>query len=119
VTLFQRLTSALSSLNQGGAPFATPKVTRPQQIAIGQAAIVVLVVLGFNLDATTQQALIGLSAVIGAALPASDAAIRRARAQYAPRIAQASEATASSGSAALSDDERARIAAALADLGRL
>jgi multidrug resistance efflux pump len=118
VSLFQRLISALSSLNQGGAPFATPKVTRPQQFALGQAAIVVLVVLGFNLDATTQQALIGLSAVIGAALPASDAAIRRARAQYAPQIAEASEATASSGATTLSD-ERARIAAALADLDRL
>jgi Na+/glutamate symporter len=105
-------------MTEGGAPFATPKVTRPQQFALGQAAIVVLIVLGFDLDDTTQQLLIGLSAVLGAALPASDAAIRRARAQNAPQIAAAS-ATMGATTVEAADQERARVAAALADLSRL
>lgn len=94
--------------------FATPRVTLPQQLALGQAVVAVLIVLGFDLDADTQQLIIGLSALLAAALPASDAAIRRKRSEYADRIAtantqMASAPPAATGALTLSDDDRAVI----------
>jgi hypothetical protein len=118
--LLRRLSSAWRAITQGDTGFATPDVTRTQQFALGQAVIVVLIVLGFDLDEQTQQMLIALSASLGAALPLSDAVVRHGRANNIDKIARvkgaapaddAAPATAEAapGALALSDDERREI----------
>ncbi|WCB93183.1 hypothetical protein DSM104299_01889 [Baekduia alba] len=93
--------------------FATPKVTLPQKLALGQAVVAVLIVLGFDLDPDTQQLIIGLSALLAAALPASDAAIRRGRAEHSDKIAAATEKLATvpttASPLALGDEDRTAI----------
>ncbi len=99
--------------------FATPAVTVPQKLALGQAVIAVLIVLGFTPDTETQQLIIGLSALLAAALSASDAAIRRKRSEFAESIATATRQRQASpigekkapdaGALTISDDERAAI----------
>jgi hypothetical protein len=87
--LLSRFAAAWSSITQGQSGFATPDVTRAQKVALGQAVVTVLVVLGFDLDASTQQLLIGLSAALAATLPISDAVVRHGRAANAESIAKA------------------------------
>jgi hypothetical protein len=100
--------------------FATPRVTLPQKLALGQAVVAVLIVLGFSPDTETQQLIIGLSALVAAALSGSDAAIRRNRSEFAERIAAASSQQQASvggtqkkaggaGALTISDDDRAAI----------
>jgi hypothetical protein len=96
--------------------------------------IVVLIVLGFDLDAQTQQLLLGLSAALGAALPISDAVVRHGRASNIDKIAAvkagevaqdattppppagAAGAPASAGPLALTPAERRALRARLRDL---
>jgi hypothetical protein len=73
----------------GDQALTTPDVTKVQALAIGQAAIAVLVVLGFNLDDDVKNAIITLSIALAAALPVSDAVVRQARAKNARGIAEA------------------------------
>jgi hypothetical protein len=88
------LTEKLSSFMNGSDAMTTPDVTKVQALAIAQAFIAVLVVLGIDLDQNVQQAIIALSVVLGAVLPLSDAAIRRRRTEYADKIVDARQTLA-------------------------
>jgi len=68
---------------------ATPDVTKAQAAAIGQAAIAVLIVFGFDPSTDTRNIILGLATALAVALPASDAAIRYGRAANADRIVKA------------------------------
>jgi hypothetical protein len=81
----------LSQFLQGDTGYATPDVSRVQALAIGQAVVALAVVLGFDLSDDVQTAIIVLASVLGLALPASDAAVRRARAQNINDIAAAKQ----------------------------
>jgi hypothetical protein len=81
--------SVLSKLLQGEEGFATPDISRAQALAVGQAAVALLVVLGFNVPDDVQTAIIALAAVLGVTLPASDAVLRQSRAKNAVKIAEA------------------------------
>ncbi len=119
MTLLSRFAAAWKAIMQGDTGLATPDVTRTQQFALGQAVVVVLIVLGFDLDSDTEQLLIGLSATLAAALPVSDAAVRRGRAANAEKVAAAqTKMTQADGAAAsapngppatLSDAERQKV----------
>jgi hypothetical protein len=89
--LLTSIMNAVRSFNEGNGAAATPAVTNPQKLALGQAVIVVLIVLGFNLDSDTQQVLLGLSAALGASLPLSDAVVRHGRATNAPTLLRAQQ----------------------------
>jgi hypothetical protein len=92
--LLGNILAAVKAFSAGDGASATPAVTNPQKLALGQAVIVVLIVLGFNLDDETQKTLLTLSAALGAALPISDAVVRHGRSSNAPAVvaAQATEA---------------------------
>ena len=76
-------------LLDGSDRLSTPDVTRIQALALGQAFIAVLVVLGIDVAEDVEQTIIALSIVLGAVLPISDAAVRRSRAGNATAIAAA------------------------------
>jgi hypothetical protein len=73
----------------GGQELTTPDVTKAQALAIAQAAIAVVVVLGFDLADDVKNAIITLSVALAAALPVSDAVVRQARARNARGITEA------------------------------
>jgi hypothetical protein len=79
----------LGAFLDGSDRLTSPDVTKVQALAIAQAFIAVLVVLGVDLEDNVQQAIIALSVVLGAALPLSDAAIRRHRVEYSNELAEA------------------------------
>jgi hypothetical protein len=83
--------SALQRYLEGPQNFATPDVTRAQQLALGQAIVAVVATLGFDLDAGTEQMILIVSGVLATTLPASDVLLRRSRAQHAPNITTARE----------------------------
>jgi hypothetical protein len=85
------LSDLLGGFLQGSRDFSTPDVTKVQALALAQAFIAVLIVLGVDLDDDLKQTIIALAAVIGAVLPISDVAIRRSRAQHAASIASAQQ----------------------------
>jgi hypothetical protein len=93
--------SPLSKLLQGEEGFATPDVSRAQALAVGQAAVALAVVLGFDISDDVQNAIIALSIALGVALPASDAYIRKSRATNATEIAKARLLDSSAGSTML------------------
>jgi hypothetical protein len=115
VTLLSRFAAAWKAIMQGDKGLTTPDVTRTQQFALGQAVVVVLIVLGFDLDSDTEQLLIGLSATLAAALPVSDAAVRRGRSANAEKVAAAqtklaqADGAAADAPTALSDAERQKV----------
>jgi hypothetical protein len=98
--LLVNIMNAVRSFNEGDGAAATPAVTNPQKLALGQAVIIVLIVLGFDLDSDTQQLLIGLSAALGAALPLSDAVVRNGRARGAESLVLAQQQEAKHRAAA-------------------
>ncbi len=113
MSLLGRIAAALRVSPQGPETFGTPSVTRGQQLAVGQAVVAVLVVLGADLDSDTQQLLIGLSAALAAVIPISDTAIRRNRARYAEQIQaaqQRQESATGSDELAPSPAQRRRLA---------
>jgi hypothetical protein len=111
------LTDRVGRFLEGEGGLATPDVTKVQALAIAQAFIAVLVVLGVDLDDELKQTIIGLSVVLGAVLPLSDAAVRRRRAENADKIATARKALPASGAAAPPvHDARARHDLARAEL---
>lgn len=83
------LSTKLSAFLDGSDSMKSPDVTKVQALALAQAFIAILVVLGVNLDDNVQQAIIALSVVLGAVLPLSDAAIRRKRIENADVLADA------------------------------
>jgi hypothetical protein len=109
--LFSRVARAWTALMQG-KPYSTPDVTKVQQFALGQAVVVVLIVLGVNLDDSTQQLLLGLSA----ALPLSDAVVRRSRSANVDKLAQVQQEGDDDSGTGLTDAEREQVLAGLARL---
>jgi hypothetical protein len=83
------LLSALRSFLPGATGYATPDVTRAQQLALGQAIVAILVVFGFDVDEDARQLILALSATLAAALPISDAVVRQARAKNVEQIEKA------------------------------
>jgi hypothetical protein len=73
----------------GDEGVSTPDVTKAQATAVGQAAIAVLVVFGFNPSTDTRNIILGLATALAVALPVSDAAIRYGRAANAESIVKA------------------------------
>jgi hypothetical protein len=117
--LFSSLARAWRSFFQGASGHQTPDVTRAQQLAIGQAVLAVLVVFGFDVDEDARQLVLGLAAVLAAALPISDAVVRQARAKNATNIQAARESAAADGAAAvpaIAPEQRARLLALRARL---
>jgi hypothetical protein len=107
----------LSAFLDGSDSLKSPDVTKVQALAIAQAFIAVLIVLGVDLDDNVQQAIIALSVVLGAALPLSDAAIRRHRVEYSEQLATARAKLPGGGGAAIgSADTEARRRLAIAQL---
>lgn len=101
--ILARIKGAWTAFSQGSDAFATPAVTNVQLVSIGQFVVVVAILLGVDLDSETQQLVAGLSALAVAVLPASDAAIRRARTKNAAGLAAAkagAAGTASDGASA-------------------
>jgi hypothetical protein len=100
MSFLRRISSSATwtGLLRGSDDFAMPAVTNVQALALGQAVIVVLIVLGVDLDAGTQQLLLALSAAIGAGLPLSDAVIRQGRSKNAAEVAKAKATVAAATS---------------------
>ena len=84
------LTEAFSKALAGSQSMETPDITKAQMIAVVQALVTLLVLLGTtpNEEAVTL-AVAGISGLIAIVLPLSDAAVRRGRAKNAVRIAEA------------------------------
>jgi hypothetical protein len=117
--LLSSLASAWRSFFQGASGHQTPDVTRAQQLAIGQAVLAVLAVFGFDLDEDSRQLVLGLAAVLAAALPISDAVVRQARAKNAVDIQVARNDAAADEAAAvraIAPEQRARLLALRARL---
>ncbi|HEV7495269.1 hypothetical protein [Baekduia sp.] len=110
MALLTSLRKAWDAVFNGSTGFKTPDVPRAQQLALGQAIIVVLIVLGFDLSDGTQQTLLGLSAAIGAALPVSDAVVRHGRANNVQELAAVQAETDALG---VTSEDRDQIIAGL------
>lgn len=67
----------------------TPDITAAQIVAIIQACVAFIVAFGAPLTTVQQEAIIQLATVLAAALPLSDAAIRRGRARVAEAVIRA------------------------------
>jgi hypothetical protein len=113
----------ISQFLTGPQDSATPDLTKAQALAVAQAAIALLIVLGFDLPGDVKDAIVTLSVVLAASLPVSDAVVRQARAKNARGIADArlelrraaarsaSQRTTPASRAPLADHQRARIRA--------
>ena len=73
----------------------TPDHTRIQIVAVAQAIIAVAVAFGVPISDKQSLALVALAGVIGAALVAADASIRRERARNADKLRPQADATQS------------------------
>jgi hypothetical protein len=80
---------SLSRFLDGASGFNTPDVTKAQALAIGQAAIAVLIVFGFNPSNDVKNVIGGLAIALAVVLPTSDAVIRHGRASNITEIAAA------------------------------
>jgi hypothetical protein len=79
----------LDSFLQGRSDFAAPALTNAQLLAVAQALVAMLVAFGTPLDDAGRTAIVAGSVALAAILAASDASIRRARAQHATELAKA------------------------------
>lgn len=84
------LQDVISKALEGPEKMATPDLTKAQLIAVVQALVALLILLGAPpSDGVVTAAVAGISALVLIMLPTSDALIRRERARNAERIANA------------------------------
>ena len=113
------LTEAVSKALAGSQSMETPDITKAQLIAVVQALVTLLVLLGAtpSSEAVTL-AVAGISGLVAVVLPLSDAAMRRARAKNAVHIAEAKRLLTPAPAGMLKDSleaELERIRAASSD----
>jgi hypothetical protein len=82
-------TNPISAFLRGSQNLESPDVPKAQVLALGQAAVAVLVVFGFNPSDDVKNLILILAATLGASLPVADATVRQARARNADKIADA------------------------------
>ena len=78
------MTDAISKALAGSQTMETPDITKAQVIAVVQAIVTLLVLLGTTpSEEAVTLAVAGISGVVAIVLPLSDATVRRARATNA------------------------------------